>query len=185
MLSISSKPRKTSSNESKLPPMFLQRLMTACENDRSLYERVLPFMGVLRLDTLGYPVVIGEGMVYVTAGTDRRATGTHYTPRSLTEEIVKYTLEPLVYVGPAEGVPRENWQLRSALEILQLKVCDIAMGSGAFLVQTCRYLSERVVEAWAMENAPDLTTSLTPLALDGRGVGGEVCNAGYYFSNSL
>src|SRR5690606_22057911 len=29
------------------------------------------------------------------------------------------------------------------------KVCDMAMGSGAFLVQACRYLSERLVEAWA------------------------------------
>ena len=27
-------------------------------------------------------------------------------------------------------------------------MCDMAMGSGAFLVQACRYLSERLVEAW-------------------------------------
>lgn len=33
--------------------------------------------------------------------------------------------------------------------MLALKVCDLACGSGAFLVQTCRYLSEKVVEAWA------------------------------------
>ena len=33
-------------------------------------------------------------------------------------------------------------------EILDLKVCDMAMGSGAFLVQACRYLAERLVEAW-------------------------------------
>src|SRR5262249_8820776 len=32
--------------------------------------------------------------------------------------------------------------------ILALKVCDMAMGSGAFLVQTCRYLAERLVEAF-------------------------------------
>ena len=134
-----------------LPEMFLARLMTVCENDRALYDRVLPFVGLLRVDTLGYPVVIGAGMVYVTAGTDRRSTGTHYTPRSLTEEIVQYTLEPLVYVGPAAGLPRAEWRLRSAAELLQLKVCDIAMGSGAFLVQVCRYLAERVVEAWGQE----------------------------------
>ena len=135
--------------ESKaLPSMFLQRLMTVCENDRALYERVLPFVGLLRMDTLGYPVVIGAGMVYVTAGTDRRSSGTHYTPRSLTEEIVQYTLEPLVYVGPAEGLGRADWRLRSAVDLLGLKVCDIAMGSGAFLVQVCRYLAERLVEAW-------------------------------------
>ena len=134
-----------------LPGLFLQRLMTMCDNDRALYERVLPFVGLLRVDTLEYPVVIGSGMVYVTEGTDRRSTGTHYTPRSLTEEIVKYTLEPLVYVGPAEGLKREEWRLRSAAALLRLRVCDVAMGSGAFLVQVCRYLAQRVVEAWGEE----------------------------------
>lgn len=134
-----------------LPGLFLQRLMTMCDNDRALYERVLPFVGLLRVDTLEYPVVIVRGMVYVTEGTDRRSTGTHYTPRSLTEEILKYTLEPLVYVGPAEGLKREDWRLRSAAALLRLRVCDVAMGSGAFLVQVCRYLAQRVVEAWGEE----------------------------------
>jgi hypothetical protein len=85
----------------------------------------------------------------VRTSVDRRETGTHYTPKSLTEAIVKETLEPLVYVGPAEGKPREEWRLRSAAELLDLKICDPAMGSGAFLVQVCRWLAERLVEAWA------------------------------------
>jgi len=102
------------------------------------------------LSTHDLPVVLGTGAVYVTAGDERRATGTHYTPRSPTEPIVEYTLEPLVYVGPAEGEPRDNWRLKSPHDILALEVCDIAMGSGAFLVQACRYLAARVVEAWAL-----------------------------------
>ena len=84
----------------------------------------------------------------VTGGSERRQTGTHYTPKSLTEQIVTETLEPLVYVGPAEGKPRDAWKLRSAAELLDLKICDMAMGSGAFLVQVCRWLAERLVEAW-------------------------------------
>ena len=91
------------------------------------------------------------GSVYVTAGSDRRSTGTHYTPPSLTEPIVRHTLEPLVYEGPAEGLPKEQWKLRAPKQILGLKVCDMAMGSGAFLVQACRYLAERLVEAWENE----------------------------------
>ena len=51
-----------------------------------------------------------KGSVYVTAGTDRRSSGTHYTPTSLTEPIVRYTLEPLVYVGPAEGKPQRGME---------------------------------------------------------------------------
>ena len=58
----------------------------------------------------------------VALGGDRRETGTHYTPKSLTESIVEKTLEPLVYVGPAEGKPREEWQLKSSSELLELKI---------------------------------------------------------------
>jgi len=134
------------------PPLADEaKLRVACRNDEKLMARVHPYVGLIRDDTFGYPVVISEGSVYVTSGTDRRSSGTHYTPRSLTEPIVQHTLEPLVYIGPAEGKPKEKWQLRSAREILELKVCDMAMGSGAFLVQACRYLSERLLEAW--ENA--------------------------------
>lgn len=133
------------------PSLDAHALLIACGQDSLLAQRVRPFAGLLRADSFEKLVVIPEGSVYVTAGSDRRSTGTHYTPRSLTEPIVQHTLEPLVYAGPAEGQPQDQWQLKSPREILALKVCDMAMGSGAFLVQTCRYLGERLVEAW--ENA--------------------------------
>ncbi len=130
-----------------LEPRDLDALRAACDNDATLVERVRPFAGLLRRDTFGRPVVITAGSVYVTTGTDRRTSGTHYTPRSLTEPIVQHTLDPLVYHGPAEGLPKEQWTLHPAERILALQVCDMAMGSGAFLVQTCRYLAERLAEA--------------------------------------
>jgi len=133
----------------EISPQMQERFRSACNNDLELWERVMKFAGLVRLDTLDYPVVISTGSVYVTQGSDRRNTGTHYTPRSLTEPIVQYTLEPLIYLGVIEGKPKEQWQLKSAKELLQLKICDLAMGSGAFLVQTCRYLAERLVEAWS------------------------------------
>ncbi len=126
----------------------VSRFRSACQGDEALWHRVQPFAGLVRPDTCGYPVVIPQGSVFVTAGTDRRSSGTHYTPRELTEPIVKYTLEPLVYVGPAEELPKAEWKLKSARELLDLKICDMACGSGAFLVQACRYLSERLLEAW-------------------------------------
>ena len=128
----------------------LDRLRTVC-SDAELFARVLPFFGLIRNDDLDYPVVIAPGSVYVTEGATRRESGTHYTPRSLTEPIVQRTLEPLVYIGPADGLPRDAWVLHRASELLRLKICDMAMGSGAFLVQVCRYLSERLVEAWERE----------------------------------
>jgi hypothetical protein len=58
----------------------------------------------------------------------RKATGSFYTPRSITEYLVRRTLHPIVTGQSAEG-------------ILDLRIVDPAMGSGAFLVAACRYLA--------------------------------------------
>ena len=71
---------------------------------------------------------------------ERRRTGSHYTPRTLTAPIVEHALEPAFErLGPT-ATPEQ---------ILDLKVCDPAMGSGAFLVEACRSLSSRLVESWS------------------------------------
>ncbi|MCC6899946.1 MAG: hypothetical protein IT377_13280 [Polyangiaceae bacterium] len=134
--------------EYEVPDDEARRLLVACDNARPLYERVKPWVGLVRKDAHEQPVIYAKGAVYVTEGLERRQTGTHYTPPSLTEPIVRHALEPLVYRGPAEGWEREKWKLRPARDLLALRVCDPAMGSGAFLVQACRYLSVRLVEAW-------------------------------------
>jgi hypothetical protein len=65
------------------------------------------------------------------AGSARKTTGTFYTPRAIADALVAETLEPLV-----EG--------RTADAILELRVLDPAMGSGAFLVAAGRFL----LSAW-------------------------------------
>ena len=144
-------------------------LLTACHGNQALRDRIKPYFHFLRIDRWGYPLVYPEKTFMVTTGADRRETGTHYTPKSLTEAIVKETLEPIAYIGPAEGKPREEWTLKTPAELLHLKICDPAMGSGAFLVQACRWLSERLVEAWEQgEAAGNAVTS--------EGVVVEKCN---------
>jgi hypothetical protein len=84
-----------------------------------------------------------SGQLVLQPGTERRRTSSHYTPRSLSEPIVRRTLEPLLAVmGDAPASER----------ILSLNVCDPAMGSGAFLVEACRFLGDRVLAAWTREN---------------------------------
>ncbi len=146
------------------------RFRTACQSDDALWKRVEPLAGLVRNDSFGYPVVIPTGSVFVTAGTDRRSSGTHYTPRSLTEPIVQYTMEPLVYAGPADGKPKGKWKLKSAKGLLELKICDMACGSGAFLVQAARYMAERLMEAWdeAKKTNPN-TPGITPEGLPSTG----------------
>ena len=58
----------------------------------------------------------------------RRETGSYYTPDPVVQHIVSETLDPLI-VGKSEA------------EILQIKVCDPAMGSGHFLVAAVEYLA--------------------------------------------
>ncbi len=142
-------------------PQQSARLLLACRGDVKLRDRLEPYVRLLRTDPWGYPLVHPKGAFVVVLGADRRETGTHYTPKSLTERIVEETLTPLVYDGPAKGAPRAAWKLKTPEQILDLKVCDPAMGSGAFLVQTCRFLSARLVEAWAIEEQSGRVVDLT------------------------
>jgi hypothetical protein len=145
-------------------------LLAACDMDAELAARIAPFHALLRQDLRGLPQVYLAGGVYVTKTQERRSSGTYYTPRSLAEEMVRYALEPLVYKpGPAEGTDANEWRLRPAAELLELKVCDMAMGSGAFLVATCRYLSDRLIEAWEQAGNDPITVEGEPAtaSLDG------------------
>ena len=73
--------------------------------------------------------------VTLVAQRDRRkASGTFYTPQSMTDYLVRQTLHPLVSDATPEG-------------ILSLRVLDPAMGSGAFLVAACRYLASAYEQA--------------------------------------
>ncbi len=75
-------------------------------------------------------------------GGTRKGAGTFYTRPQLTLPTVRRTLEPLLYTG--EGEAR---RVRTPEELLALKVCDPAMGSGSFLVAALRTLTAAVVEA--------------------------------------
>jgi hypothetical protein len=145
------------------------KVITVCGGDLELANRIKPFAHLLRMDAWGDVIVYRKNSFAVTLGADRRETGTHYTPKSLTEGIVNTTLEPVTYVGPAEGKPREEWQIKSPSELLELKICDPAMGSGAFLVQVCRWLSERLVESWGKEEAKGKFVTVDGVVLSNAG----------------
>lgn len=137
-------------------------LERAAEKDEAVAQELAPLAAALRLDERDQPVVFSSGARYVGPSTRRVATGTHYTPRSLAEDVVVNTLEPLVYrPGSLEISERREWRLRPSPDILGLRVADIAMGSGAFLVAACRYLAEKLVEAWAAEGRADAILART------------------------
>lgn len=87
---------------------------------------------------------IERGWMYLQPGEERRRSGSHYTPRALTQPIVERTLAPVLSALGESPTPDE---------ILSLRVCDPAMGSGAFLVEVCRQLAVRLEEAWKRHDA--------------------------------
>lgn len=126
------------------------------------------------------PRLVTAGAIVLQPSDERRRSGSHYTPRSLTEPIVRTTLAPILkqLVEPpqdeeedektlldtkgrktkAQVVKSERDEEAARLaqekgsphprQILNLKVCDPAMGSGAFLVEACRQLGDELVAAW-------------------------------------
>jgi methylase of polypeptide subunit release factors len=85
------------------------------------------------------PHLLPAGAMVLQPSDERRRSGSHYTPRSFTEPIVRTTLRPLLERLGERPTPAQ---------VLDLKVCDIAVGSGAFLVQACSQLGEVLVKAW-------------------------------------
>ena len=97
------------------------------------------------VDRAATPDVVPATTPVLQPTDERRRSGSHYTPRSLTEPIVAEALRPILErLGP-KARPED---------ILDLKVLDPATGSGAFLVEACRQLSARLVEAWNIHGGP-------------------------------
>ncbi|MFE4541567.1 Eco57I restriction-modification methylase domain-containing protein [Arthrobacter sp. NPDC056727] len=117
-----------------------------------ILDELAPLHALIRNDLRGFPYVVPAGGLVMTESPQRANTGTHYTPRSLAEDVVLHALEPLVFSpGPLDTENRDDWVLKSSTEILNLKVADIAAGSGAFLVAAARYLAKRLIEARSKE----------------------------------
>jgi len=90
---------------------------------------------------------IEPGQLYLTQKKgERKGSGSFYTPKDVTAFLVRKILENLVYEKKDKKLV-----IKKPQEILTLKICDPAMGSGAFLVQSCRYLAERLVESWDIQ----------------------------------
>ena len=72
--------------------------------------------------------------IYRLAGRDREKTASYYTPESLTRCVVKYALKELI----PDDMP--------ASRILELTICEPAMGSAAFLNEAVNQLAEKYLD---------------------------------------
>jgi len=116
----------------------VRKVVVASKTLEDLHAALLPV-----IDIPATPDLVPRGAMVLQPSEERRRSGSHYTPRELTEPIVRTTLEPILarLRGTDSRPPRPA-------QILDLKVCDPAMGSGAFLVEACRQLGKALIQAW-------------------------------------
>lgn len=112
------------------------------EGVEGLRDALLPLV-----DERGSPggQTVPAGTPVLQPTDERRRSGSHYTPRSLTEPIVRHALKPAFDRLGERPLPEQ---------VLALKVCDPAMGSGAFLVEACRQIGEKLEAAYQAHGVP-------------------------------
>lgn len=89
-------------------------------------EKVFNADGTLKMYPRG-------AFIYRLAGRNREKSASYYTPEVLTQCLVKYALKELL-------------KDKSADDILQLTVCEPAMGSGAFLNEAINQLADAYLQ---------------------------------------
>jgi hypothetical protein len=125
----------------------VKKAVSAADAIEDLHAALLPV-----IDIAATPDLVPKGAMVLQPSEERRRSGSHYTPRILTEPIVRTTLEPILknLRGDEDSIPTPE-------RILGLKICDPAMGSGAFLVEACRQLGDALIESWhAYNEVPEI-----------------------------
>ncbi|MCB0288740.1 MAG: hypothetical protein KDH97_00640 [Calditrichaeota bacterium] len=129
--------KKAGENPSELDTAYFVSAEELAKYDDS--EKVYHNDGTLRKHPKGR-------FIYRLAGRSRQKSASYYTPEVLTKCLVKYALKELL---PPE-MPAD--------EILQLTVCEPAMGSGAFLNEAVNQLAE----AYLARKQKELQVTLGP-----------------------
>jgi len=93
--------------------------------------------------------------IYRLAGRDREKSASYYTPESLTQCLVKYALKELLE-------DEDGNSKMSAHDILDLKICEPAMGSAAFLNEAVNQLSEAYLKLRQRELSASVTATGAP-----------------------
>ena len=118
---------------------------TALKEARS--EQELEAALAPRIDRRLFDGVQAAGSLVFQPTEERRRSGSHYTPAQLTHLTVADALRPWLERHGHRPTPEQ---------ILALRICDPAMGSGAFLVELCRFLAELLLRAWGKDLPEEL-----------------------------
>lgn len=109
----------------------------------SVYESLLDLRPVLQKS--------GGSLTFDLAeGTERRSTGSYYTPPELVKELVDHALVPVM----RERLEHATTQDERERALLSLRVCDPACGSGHFLLAAARRIARELARVRSGEEEP-------------------------------
>lgn len=95
----------------------------------SVYESLLELHPEINVDT-------GSFALTTAAGSERKTTGSYYTPTSLINCLLDTALDPVLAEAAGKNDPEKA--------ILALRICDPACGSGHFLVAAAHRVAKRL-----------------------------------------
>ena len=117
----------------------------------SVYESLLELQPVVEVNGQWSFGFVGDGTAIKTKGSQRKLTGSYYTPPTLVGELIKSALEPVL----AEAVADHPEDPTAA--ILRLKVLDPACGSGHFLLAAARRMAAEIARLESDDGTMDET----------------------------
>ncbi len=97
------------------------------------------------------PIFDSNSHFQLIEGTERKSTGSYYTPKALIDILIRTTLQPLVE-NRLKSAGDDKDQREKAL--LDLKVCDPACGGGTFLLSALDYLGKKLAEVRTGSDSP-------------------------------
>lgn len=107
----------------------------------SVYESLLELHPQLHLET-------GSFTLNSASGSERKTTGSYYTPTALINCLLDSALEPVIQAKRAAN------PTKGAEALLSLKICDPACGSGHFLIAAAHRLAKHVAAARSGDDEP-------------------------------
>lgn len=125
------------------PPRRVNYAALDVEELGSVYESLLDY----------HPQVDSSGTVPTfdfAPGSERKSTGSYYTPPELVAELVRSVLDP-VFEERLKGARTPEEKERA---ILSIRVCDPAAGSGHFLLAAARRLGKELAKIRTSEEEP-------------------------------
>jgi len=110
----------------------------------SVYESLLEFHPVVETDGAGRP------QFRLASGSERKTTGSYYTPPELVNELIHSALVPVLNKHLEAGASAAEKERA----ILGIRVCDPACGSGHFLLAAARRLGKELARTRTGEDEP-------------------------------